>query len=161
MREKRRHYTTSHTRRQSQSNIAISFSGTSNLSLCSAVHPRVPSSNLSSNVQHSILLSDTLNYFSTLSIQETKFSSVVATRLRARRPDVRIPKVTRDNSPVQNFGPVRFWGQTSLLFKGHHWFIPGGKAAGAWSWPSSIVEFKNEWSCTHNPNTPFVNLNPP
>jgi hypothetical protein len=31
--------------------------------------------------------------------------------------------------------PGRLWGPPSLLFNGYRGFLPGGKAAGAWSWP--------------------------
>jgi hypothetical protein len=42
--------------------------------------------------------------------------------------------------------PDRLWDPTSLLFSGYWGCFPGGKAAGAWSWPLTSVDLY-----THSP----------
>jgi len=50
--------------------------------------------------------------------------------------------------------PDRPWGPPSLLYNGYLvWVIPGGKAAGAWSWtpPHLAQMLKKEYSYTSIP----------
>jgi hypothetical protein len=53
--------------------------------------------------------------------------------------------------------PNRLWGPSSLLSNGYWGLFPGGKSAGAWSWPlTTNAEVKKMWVYISTPSYVFM-----
>jgi hypothetical protein len=80
----------------------------------------------------------------------------IVTRLRVGRPGFSLPS-----------GPDWHWGPLSLLCNRYRGLLPGGKAAGAWSYTSTpqyvfmewfLVKNRNNFTCTCMPKQEVVKL---
>jgi len=57
-------------------------------------------------------------------------------------PGVRLP--ARDGNFSSPPRPAWIWGPPSPLSNGYLVFFPGGKAAGAWSWPLAFFKYRSQ-----------------